>query len=109
MELGTNDVRMNASTASVDMLIDRAVTDVQAVPCVVFVNVGVLAGPTGLADHFNERLQQDVAVHPNEHDHDWSSLFRQHPDWAADDVHLQTPYWSAYARSIIDAVHHFCG
>src|SRR4051794_35049243 len=89
IELGTNDVLMNTPVKTIDALIDQATTDAHAVPCAVFVNVGLLTRPIELADHFNGHLHDDVALHANEHEFDWSSMYRQHPDWTADTVHLQ--------------------
>jgi hypothetical protein len=108
IELGTNDVLMGTPAATLDALIDQAVTEVQSVRCVVFVNVGLLAGPVALANHFNDHLHDDVALHPNEHEYDWSSEYHQHPDWTADAVHLQPQYWPFYAHGIVDTVRRSC-
>jgi len=108
IELGTNDVLANVPADSLDALVDQTVNDVVSVRCVVFVNVGLLTGPTDLAAHFNERLRITVVPHTNQHVFDWSSTYQRHPNWTADGVHVQEPFLSFYAQGIIDAVNDAC-
>jgi hypothetical protein len=108
VELGTNDVLQHTPPAQLDGLIDDAVTVLAPVDCVVFVNVGVLDDPGGLAAHFNEHLRDDLALHGNEHEYDWSSDYHHHPEWTDDTVHLQKQYWPLYAHAIIDTVRRAC-
>src|SRR3954451_2052899 len=82
VELGTNDVLLGEPQAIIDALIDQTTTVMQDVPCVVFVNVGILR-PDDPAGALNAHLAADVALHPNEHVHDWASLLLAHPEWSA--------------------------
>jgi hypothetical protein len=108
VELGSNDVLQHTPTATLDGLVDDAVTTVEAISCVVFVNVGILDDPDGLAAHFNAHLHDDLALHHNEHEYDWSTDYRLHPEWTDDTVHLQPSYWPLYAHGIIDTLAHAC-
>ena len=108
IELGTNDVDAAVSADELANRIDQAVALLVAVPCVVFVGVGILYDPDGRGHEFNEHLVAAAQVHPNVKVFDWETQYRQHPDWSADTVHLKPEHYAAYAKGIVDTVEHNC-
>jgi len=108
IELGTNDVDAGVDAAELANRIDRAVALLAAVPCVVWVGLGILYDNDGRAHGFNEHLVAAAQMHPNLHVYDWETTYRQHPDWSLDTVHLKPEHYADYANGIIDTVRHDC-
>jgi len=108
IELGTNDVDTGVGAQELGNRIDQAVTLLAAVPCVVFVGVGVLFDDSGHAHAFNEHLVAVARTHPNMHVFDWETVYRQHADWSLDSVHLKPEHQADYAKGIVDTVRHDC-
>jgi hypothetical protein len=110
IELGTNDVN-RVPIARTSATIAAAVTALDAAPCVVFVNVGILVGgPGGDAAivAINDALEAAVVGHPNMSVYDWSSEFHQHPNWSLDTIHLKPEFHGEYASHILDAAKSDC-
>lgn len=108
IELGTNDVDSGVDATELAHRIDQAVTFLAAVPCVVFVGIGILLDNDGRARGFNEHLVGVAHAHPNMHVFDWDTEYRQHPDWSLDTVHLKPEFVPYYAQGIVDTVKHDC-
>ncbi len=109
IELGTNDVLLGMSTESMFANTDAAIVSLQHVPCVVFVNVGILRGPVDQATAFNDHLRSGIATHPNMHEYDWATVYAQHPDWTLDTVHVNEQHRDDYARGVVDTLEGSCG
>jgi hypothetical protein len=108
IELGTNDVRHGDPPEVIDGLIDEAIGVLVDVPCVVFVNIGMLTSEGEVAAAVNEHLKASAAQHPSMHVYDWAAEFAQHPDWSVDGIHLQPPFRRLYAQGIINTVKASC-
>jgi hypothetical protein len=108
IELGTNDAANGTSRTELAARIDEAIGYLTQVPCVVFVDVGLLVDGAEAAAGFNEYLHVVAAQHPNMHVYDWAAEFTQHPDWTPDGVHLQPAFYGQYAEGIIGAVKTGC-
>ncbi|HEX4819904.1 MAG TPA: GDSL-type esterase/lipase family protein [Acidimicrobiales bacterium] len=108
IELGTNDVDSGVDGTELASRIDQAVTFLAAVPCVVFVGLGILLDNDGRAHGFNEHLAAVAEAHPNMHVFDWETEYRQHPDWSLDSVHLKPEFVPYYAHGIVDTVKKDC-
>jgi hypothetical protein len=108
IELGTNDVILGGAANEVDGYVDEAVGFVAGVPCVVFVDVGLLTDKGDIATAVNSHLLQTAAQHRNMHVYDWAGVLAQHPDWSADGIHVRKEFVRLYAQGIIDTVKANC-
>jgi hypothetical protein len=108
VELGTNDVLDGTPTPELDALVDQATAALVKVPCVVFVNTGVLLDADGRAAAFNAHLRETIASHHNMHLDDWDAEFRQHPDWSYDSIHLEPAFRPQYAQRVIETLRQSC-
>lgn len=126
VELGTNDALHDGDfTASEAADIDRTVTTLDRVGCVLFVNAGLLeprnqdvllrppwddyAPGLHAAQALNRHLAAAVHGHANVHLFDWFAAYNSHPEWTRDFVHLKAEHQADYARLVLDALSDACG
>lgn len=126
VELGTNDALADGDfTASEEADIDRAVTTLDRVGCVLFVNAGLLeprnhdvllhppwddyAPGLEAAQALNAHLATAVRPHRNMHVFDWFAAYNAHADWTRDFVHVKAEHHADYARLVVDALSDRCG
>jgi hypothetical protein len=126
VELGTNDALHDGDfTAAEAADIDRAVTALDRVGCVLFVNAGLLeprnhdvlrqppwddyAPGLEAAQALNAHLAAAVRPHRNMHVFDWFAAYNAHADWTRDFVHLKAEHRAGYARLVLDALSDACG
>ncbi len=119
VELGTNDIWPDPDDALREY--DAALQQLRRIPCVIAVNVGVVAIAASLRadpkfhDHFafvdrvaafNAQLAQLVSGYRNAHLLDWNSMYNAHPMWSRDTVNVDGPHardYSAFLASGLDA------
>ena len=126
VELGTNDALHDGDfTAGEAADIDRAVTALDRVGCVLFVNAGLLeprnhdvlleppwddyAPGLEAAQALNAHLAAAVRRHDNMHLFDWFAAYNAHAEWTRDFVHLKAEHRADYARLVLDALSDACG
>lgn len=126
VELGTNDALHDGDfTAAEAADIDRAVTALDRVGCVLFVNAGLLeprnrdvllrppwddyAPGLEAAQALNAHLAAAVRPHRNMHVFDWFAAYNRNAEWTRDFVHLKAAHQADYARLVLDALSDACG
>lgn len=126
VELGTNDALHDGDfTAAEAADIDRTVTTLDRVGCVLFVNAGLLeprnhdvllqppwddyAPGLEAAQALNAHLTAAVRSHRNMHVFDWFAAYNAHAEWTRDFVHLDDQHHADYARLVLDALSDGCG